>query len=53
MKNCTDCQNNVSELDEYYYFSACSGNKIFRFNVIDFDNDLYTSPPFNGYYLKM
>ena len=48
-ENCTDCQNNVSELDEYYYFSACSGNKIFRFNVIDFDNDLYTSPPFNGY----
>jgi hypothetical protein len=48
-ENCTDCQNNVSELDEYYYFSACSGNKIFRFNVIDFDNDLYTSPPFNTY----
>jgi len=39
-ENCTDCQNNFSELDEYYYFSACSGNKVFRFNSIDFINDL-------------
>ena len=26
-------------------FLRVLGNKIFRFNVIDFDNDLYTSPP--------
>jgi len=39
-ENCTDCQNNVDDIDEYYYFSGCSGNKVFRFNSIDFINDL-------------
>lgn len=42
-ENCSDCTNNVNAVDIYYFFSACTGNKIFRFNVIDFDND-FTGP---------
>ena len=38
-ESCVDCTNNVNAVDIYYFFSACTGNKIFRFNVIDFDND--------------
>jgi len=42
-ESCVDCTNNVNAVDIYYFFSACTGNKIFRFNVIDFDND-FTGP---------
>ena len=48
--SCVDCENNVNAIDEYYYFTACSTNKIFRFNVIDFDND-FSSPGINNSYL--
>jgi hypothetical protein len=48
--SCVDCENNVNAIDEYYYFSACSTNKIFRFNVIDFNND-FSPPAINNTYL--
>ena len=37
--SCGDCNNNINALDDYYYFSGCVGNKVFRFDVVDFDND--------------
>ncbi len=48
--SCVDCENDVDAIDEYYYFSACSTTKIFRFNVIDFNND-FSPPGINNTYL--
>ena len=49
--SCVDCENDANPIDEYYYFSACSTNKIFRFNVIDFDNDFSSPGTFLNTYL--
>ena len=38
-ENCSDCNSNINAISDYYYFSGCTGNKTFRFNTVDFDND--------------
>ena len=37
--DCTDCGNDVNDIPDYFYFSACTEGKYFRYNGIDFTND--------------
>ena len=37
---CTDCNDNINQIQTHYYFSACTGGNVYRAVKIDFDDEL-------------
>ena len=47
---CSDCVNVQNPLDTYYYFSACTGGDVYRFNRFDYEQD-FNVPTIGQVYL--